>query len=92
MNAGHRRHSGSSPVARPSLAQDVREVRDAAVARYTEVDLLVAALQEHILDLRHERNRLLEENERLRAELDTVRASEAASGARWLISRQRPNR
>jgi hypothetical protein len=86
---------GQQPPARPvppELAIELREVREEALARYSEVDLLVAALREHIGDLRLERDRLLEENERLAAELKALRASEAAAGAHWLISRQKSQR
>lgn len=77
---------------RPDLAAEVQQVREDAVARYTEVDLLVAALREHVADLRLERDRLLGENQRLNAELQAVREREAAAGARWLISRQKTQR
>lgn len=87
-SGNHRRHLAPSA----GLAEDIREVRQAAVARYSEVDLLVAALREHIDDLRLERDRLVEENARLRSELAASRESAASAGAHWLISRQRPNR
>ena len=76
----------------PDIAIALREVREQALERVTEVDLLVAALREHISDLRLERDRLLEENRRLAAELDATKTREAAAGARWLVSRQKTQR
>jgi hypothetical protein len=74
---------------RREMLQEAQHLRDDALARYTEVDLLVAALREHITDLREERDRLLEENMRLRAQLEVSQASEAAAGARWLSTRSK---
>lgn len=77
---------------RPDFAAEVQQAREDAIARYTEVDLLVAALREHVADLRLERDRLVEENQRLNAELEALRAREAAAGVRWLLSRQKTQR
>lgn len=43
------------------LAAEIRLVREQAAARVTEVDLLVAALREHITDLQAERDFLRDE-------------------------------
>jgi hypothetical protein len=48
-------------VARPNrdeLATEVRRIREAAEVRYSEVDLLVATLKDHIRDLQRERDHL----------------------------------
>ncbi len=68
-----------------SLAVEARMLRDEARARYGEVDLLVAALRDHVKDLRIERDRLLTEVARLR---DDARRTSAA----WLSRGAKPNR
>ena len=75
-----------------ALAGEARLIREQAAARYAEVDLLVAALREHVDDLRGERDRLVAENHQLRDALAAARAESAAAGARWLVSRQKPPR
>lgn len=62
---------------------EVRQLRAEAQARYGEVDLLVAALRDHIRDLQAERDAL-------RAEL--ARAAEASrlDASRWLWRGTRP--
>lgn len=62
---------------REALALEVRRLREEARSRTLEVDLLVAALKDHIRDLQQERDHL-------RAEL--TRASEAGrlASADWL--------
>lgn len=59
---------------RENLRDEVLRLRRDAERRYTEMDLLVAALNDHIADLRGERDRLVAEIARLRAELDVSRA------------------
>jgi len=53
---------------REGLAREVERLRAAASERYSEVDLLVAALREHIQDLQRERARLQLQIDRLRDE------------------------
>ncbi len=77
---------------RPDLAADGQRTREAAVAQHAEIDLLVAALREHVADLRLERNRLIEENQRLADELHELQQRDAAAGEQWLISRQKTQR
>ena len=71
--------------ARGDLAADIRLVRERAVARVTEVDLLVAALRDHIKDLQAERDWL-------RAELARSNDARALAGATWLHRGQKSNR
>jgi hypothetical protein len=68
-----------------ALAVEARMLRDEARARYGEVDLLVAALRDHVKDLRIERDRLLTEVAHLR---DDARRT----GATWLSRGVKPNR
>ena len=70
---------------RSALAVEARMLRDEARARVGEVDLLVAALRDHINDLRIERDRLLTEVAHLR---DDARRTSAA----WLSRGTKPNR
>jgi len=67
------------------LAGDIRRVRAEAVARVTEVDLLVAALKDHVRDLQRERDWL-------RSEIDRLHATKALAEATWLARGQKPNR
>lgn len=60
------------------VAADARRLREEAQSRYREVDLLVAALRDHVRDLQIERDRLRTELERLSAQ-----ASLGASGWMW---------
>lgn len=59
--SGFRAAAGTRPV--PELVP----LRQAAERWYQESDLLIAALREHIHDLRIERDRLLQENDQLRS-------------------------
>jgi hypothetical protein len=59
---------------RESIRDEILRLRRDAERRYTEMDLLVAALNDHIADLRSERDRLVAELSRLRADLDIARA------------------
>ncbi len=62
---------------RHEASLEVRRLREEATARYSEVDLLVVALRDHIRDLRAERDAL-------RAQLQAA-AEEARRGqATWL--------
>lgn len=72
------RHAGD-------FATEIRLVREQAIARVTEVDLLVAALRDHIKDLQQERDFL-------RAELARANDARALSGATWLHRGQKANR
>lgn len=67
---------GTPPSRRRDVAAEVRLVREEAVQRYGETDLLVAALRDHIRDLQSERDRL-------RAELDSMRQASSLASADW---------
>ncbi len=67
------------------IATEIRLVRERAVARVTEMDLLVAALRDHIKDLREERDWL-------RTELARSNEARNLSGATWLHRGQKSNR
>jgi len=67
-------------------AEEIRGLRGEAEARYSELHLLAAALQEHVDDLRIERDRLLSQVAALR---DDVRRERAAWLARGLKGNRR---
>jgi len=67
------------------IATEIRLVRERAVARVSEVDMLVAALRDHIKDLQAERDWL-------RAELAKANDARALAGATWLHRGQKHNR
>lgn len=69
----------------PDLSIEVARLRREATERYTEVDLLVAAMREHIADLRAERDRLAAALERAR---DGLRRRDTP----WLARGQKPPR
>jgi hypothetical protein len=71
--------------ARGDIAHELRQVREQAVARVTEVDLLVAAMRDHIRDLQAERDWL-------RSELARVHEAHRLSGAAWMARGQKRNR
>jgi hypothetical protein len=73
--------------ARPSdsIAAEIRLVREQAISRVSEVDLLVAAMRDHIRDLQAERDWL-------RAELARSNEARALMGASWLHRGQKSNR
>jgi hypothetical protein len=73
------------PARSGDIAAEIRLVREQAVARVSEVDLLVAALRDHIRDLQAERDWL-------RAELARSNEARALSGAVWLHRGQKGNR
>lgn len=69
-----------SPVLSPGcgdVGTEIRRLRAEAQARVGEVDLLVAALQDHIKDLQAERDWL-------RAELARTRSAQEVAAAGWL--------
>ncbi|MGI8927352.1 MAG: hypothetical protein ACR2HN_12020 [Tepidiformaceae bacterium] len=67
-------------VASEGLRGELAAVRAEARARVTETDLLVAALRDHIGDLRAERDRLL-------VELQGLRAERQLAAAGWWLAR-----
>jgi hypothetical protein len=67
------------------LSAELDAVRREAVARVTEMDLLVAALRDHIRDLQRERDAL-------RAELARIRRQRLLEAAGWLPRGLRPQR
>ncbi len=67
------------------IATEIRLVRERAVARVTEMDLLVAALRDHIKDLQEERDWL-------RAEVARTNQARDLAGATWLHRGQKPVR
>ena len=73
------------PARSGDISTEIRLVREQAVARVSEVDLLVVALRDHIRDLQNERDFL-------RAELARAHEARALSGAVWLQRGQKGNR
>lgn len=67
------------------LAAEIRLVREQAAARVTEVDLLVAALRDHISDLQAERDFL-------RAELARAHEAVRIANASWMQRGVKGNR
>ncbi|GAB4329509.1 MAG: hypothetical protein Kow0010_13860 [Dehalococcoidia bacterium] len=80
------------PDVRERLAREVHELRAGAVARYTEVDLLVAALREHIEDLRAERDHLRAELAYLQRRLVTAEEAARIANTTWLVRGIKPPR
>ena len=80
------------PDVRERLSREVRELRAGAVARYTEVDLLVAALREHIEDLRSERDHLRAELARLQRRLASAEEAARIASTTWLVRGIKPPR
>lgn len=66
------------------LLREAAELREVAQSRYSEVDLLVAALREHIADLRQERDRLVAELERSRAQELNLQDEQRRLTSDWL--------
>ncbi len=64
-------------IDRDSLAEEVRRLREEARSRTLEVDLLVAALKDHIRDLQAERDHL-------RSELSRAAADRRLAESDWL--------
>ncbi len=77
---------------REQLARELREVRSEAVAGYTEVDLLVAAMKEHIADLRSERDTLRRHVSQLQDSLDAVSEERRRISAQWMWRGIKPPR
>lgn len=77
---------------REQLARELREVRTQAVAGYTEVDLLVAAMKEHIADLRSERDTLRRQVSQLQDSLDAVSEERRRIAAQWMWRGIKPTR
>lgn len=71
------------PWRHEGLVLEARELRESAERRYSEVDLVVAALRDHVRDLQIERERLLAEVARLRDEA-------GRRNAPWLERGQKP--
>ncbi len=67
------------------LASDARRLREEAQRRYGEVDLLVAALRDHVRDLQIERDRL-------RRELDHATTRARLSTSEWMWRGMKPAR
>ena len=74
MSHGPRSLVLSLPSQRRDVASEAAALRREAETRVTEVHLLVAALQEHIQDLRLERDRLRDEVAFLRSEVGRAEA------------------
>jgi hypothetical protein len=66
------------------LQREAAELRELAQTKYTEVDLLVAALREHIADLRQERDRLVAELERSRENEQLLEDEQRRSSSDWM--------
>jgi hypothetical protein len=67
------------------LAAEIRQVREQAAARVTEVELLVAALRDHIRDLQSERDFL-------RAELAKAQEAVIIANVSWMQRGVKANR
>lgn len=67
------------------LAGEARRLREDAQRRYGEVDLLVAALRDHVRDLQVERDCL-------RAELERARTHARLSTSDWMWRGMKPAR
>ncbi len=74
MNAHTTLALAPSAPTRAVIALEAASLRAEAELRYGEVDLLVAALRDHIQDLRHERDVLLSEVARLRDDVRRTRS------------------
>lgn len=68
---------------RERVSGEIEALRADATARYTEVDLLVAALREHIDDLHSERDFLRDEVSRLQARIDSLERGAPAPPWLW---------
>ena len=68
-----------------ALADDARRLREEAQRRYGEVDLLVAALRDHVRDLQMERDRL-------RAELERLSTQSRLNSSDWMWRGMKPAR
>ena len=88
--AGNRHLIALPDDVRERVSQELEELRGDAAARYTEVDLLVAAFREHIDDLRSERDFLRDEVARLSTRIDSLEHSTPAPA--WLLRGVKPPR
>ncbi len=77
---------------REQLARELREVRQDAVSGSTEVDLLVAAMREHIADLRSERDTLRNQVAQLQTALDVASEERRRVSAQWMWRGTKPLR
>ncbi len=81
--------TGSRPGVPAPHRQDLRDelarLRREAERRHTEMDLLVSALNEHIADLRMERDRLLADLDRTRADLERAREEASLLRTEWFL-------
>jgi chromosome segregation ATPase len=77
------------PPGGAQLQAELRRLRGETERRYTEVDLLVAALREHIADLRSERDHLRGEVDRLHARLAALEHREQVMP--WLLRGSKGN-
>jgi len=77
---------------RERLSREVQAVRAGALARYTEVDLLVAALREHIRDLRSERDYLRDELARVQRRLEIAEEAARRANTSWMWRGIKPPR
>ena len=79
-------HTSLAPSVAPAEAAiEAARIRAEAELRYGEVALLVAALRDHIRDLRQERDQLLGDVARMRDDLRRERAT-------WLTRGMKPAR
>ena len=74
-----------APRSMTALAGDARRLREEAQRRYGEVDLLVAALRDHVRDLQLERDRL-------RAELERLSTEARLNSSDWMWRGMKPAR
>lgn len=74
-----------APRSITALAGDARRLREEAQRRYGEVDLLVAALRDHVRDLQLERDRL-------RAELERLSTEARLNNSDWMWRGMKPAR
>lgn len=72
-----RRPATPAAIAIDDVGAEIRRLRAEASVRVSEVDLLVAALRDHVRDLQRERDWL-------RGELEESRSRHALSEASWL--------
>ena len=68
-----------------ALGGDARRLREEAQRRYGEVDLLVAALRDHVRDLQRERDHL-------RAELERLSTQSRLNSSDWMWRGMKPAR
>ena len=75
----------AAPRSLGELASEARQLREEAQRRYGEVDLLVAALRDHVRDLQLERDRLL-------VELEQAASHARVSRSDWMWRGRKPAR